>query len=132
MINLWQNILGHQQEALDSLRTTIPNRNYHTNHSSLILQKKNLLENLARTDKQTNRQGILLQRPLISPMDRRDERANKIDLYFLLKKIQIPKRKLQNLRNLNSAYQFHEIQKKVLREYSPRLNPTLGKGYKLE
>ena len=83
------------------------------------------------TDKQANRQGILLQRPLISPTDRRDERANKMDLYFLLKKNQIPKRKLQNLRNLNSAYQFHEIQKKVLHEYSLGSNPTLGKGHKL-
>ena len=85
-------------------------------------EKINLLENLARTNKQANRQGILLQKPLISPMDRRNERANKIDLYFLLKK----------KKNSNSAYQFHEIQKKVLREYSPRSNPTLGKGYKLD
>ena len=85
---------------------------------------------MVRTDKQTNRQGILLQKPLISPMDRRDERANKMDLYLLLKEIKFLKRKLQNLRNLNSAYQFYETQEEVLYEYSLGSNPTLGKGHK--
>ena len=41
----------------------------------------NKLENLPRTDKQTDtqtdRQRIQLQRPLLSPVDRRGERANK-------------------------------------------------------
>ena len=40
MIILWQNILVHQQGALNSLLTTIPNRNYRANRSGLILQKK--------------------------------------------------------------------------------------------
>jgi len=50
--------------------------------AALYCRKK--LENLPRTDrqtdkqtnKQTNRQRIQLQRPLLSPVDRRGERAN--------------------------------------------------------
>jgi len=37
VIILWQNILVHQQGALNSLLTTIPNRNYCANRSGLIL-----------------------------------------------------------------------------------------------
>ena len=40
MIILWHNILVHQQGALNSLLTTIANRNYRANRSGLILQKK--------------------------------------------------------------------------------------------
>ena len=72
-----------QQGALNSILTNIANRNYRANRSGLVLQKKKL-ENLQRTDKQTdkqtnkqtNRQRIQLQRPLLSPVDRRGERAN--------------------------------------------------------
>ena len=77
VIILWQNILVHQQGALNSLLTTIPNRNYRANRSGLILQKK--IRKFAKnkqTDKQTNTQRIQLQRPLLSPVDRGGERAN--------------------------------------------------------
>ena len=73
MIILWQNILGHQQGALNSLLTTIPHRNYRANRSGLILQKKN--RKFAQNT-QTDRQRIQLQRPLLSPVDRRGEGAN--------------------------------------------------------
>ena len=64
MTILWPNILGHQQGALNSLLTTIPNRNYRTNRSGLILQKKirKFAQN-KQTDQQTNRQRIKKQRP---------------------------------------------------------------------
>ena len=57
MIILWHNILVHQQGALNSLLTTIPNRNYRANRSGLILQKKirKFAEN-KQTYKQTNTQ----------------------------------------------------------------------------
>ena len=46
----------------------------------MILSYDMILENLPRTSrqthKQTNRQIIQLQRPLLSPVDRRGERAN--------------------------------------------------------
>jgi len=46
----------------------------------MILSYDMILENLPRTSrqthKQTNRQRIQLQRPLLSPVDRRGERAN--------------------------------------------------------
>ena len=78
VIILWPNILGHQQGALNSLLTTIPNRNYRANRSGLILQKKirKFAQN-KQTSRQTDRQRIQLQRPLLSPVDRRGERANK-------------------------------------------------------
>ena len=52
----------------------IHSRNVLFIRSGLILQKK--LENLLRTNKQTHRQRIQLQRQLLSPVDRRGERAN--------------------------------------------------------
>ena len=57
VIILWHNILVHQQGALNSLLTTIPNRNYRANRSGLILQKKirKFAEN-KQTDRQTNKQ----------------------------------------------------------------------------
>ena len=69
--------------ASKSLLTTIANRNYHAKRSGLIVLKK--FENLQRTsrqtnkqtNKQTNRQRIQIQRPLLSPVDRRGERANR-------------------------------------------------------
>merc|ERR1719167_274651 len=58
VIILWQNILGHQQVALNSLLTTIPNRNYRTNRSGLILQKKirKFAQN-TQTDREFNYRG---------------------------------------------------------------------------
>ena len=48
----------------------------------MILSYDMILENLPRTSrqthKQTNRQRIQLQRPLLSPVDRRGERANNL------------------------------------------------------
>ena len=81
MIILWHNILVHQQGAMNSLLTTIANRNYRANRNGLILQKKirKFVENKQtnrQTSRQTDRQRIQLQRPLISPVDRRGERAN--------------------------------------------------------
>ena len=43
----------------------------------MILSYDMILEILLRTNTQTNRQRIQLQRPLLSPVDRRGERANK-------------------------------------------------------
>ena len=77
VIILWHNILVHKQGALNSLLTTIANRNYSANRSGLIMQKK--IRKFAQnrhTHKHTNRQRIQLQRPLLSPVDRRGERAN--------------------------------------------------------
>ena len=56
--------------------------NYRVNRSSRILHKKirKFAQNKQtnkQTDRQTNRQRIQLQRPLLSPVDRRGERANK-------------------------------------------------------
>ena len=52
----------HQQGALNSLLTTIPNRNYHADRGG---------------HRQIDReQRIQLQRPLLSSVDRRGERAN--------------------------------------------------------
>ena len=61
VIILCHNILVHQQGALNSLLTTIANRNYRANRSSLILQKKirKFAQNKQtnkQTDKQTNKQ----------------------------------------------------------------------------
>ena len=79
MIILWQNILGHQQGALNSLLTTIPNRNYRANCSGLILQKKirKFAQNI-QTSKQTNTQRFQKQRPPypLWSVDRRGTRAN--------------------------------------------------------
>ena len=57
MIILWQNILRHQQGALNSLLTTIPNRNYRSNPSGLILQKiiRKFAQN-THTDRHTDRE----------------------------------------------------------------------------
>merc|ERR1711867_105789 len=56
----------------------IHSRNVFLNHSGLILQKKirKFAEN-KQTNRQTNRQRIQIQRPLLSPVDCRGERANK-------------------------------------------------------
>ena len=117
--------MGHQQKkTLDFLLTTIPNKTTTRTSATLYCRKNKLLETLTRTDKQANKQGILLQRPLISPTDTRDERANKMELYLLLNEIKFLKRKLQKLRNLTSAYQFYETQEEVLYEYSLGSNPT--------
>ena len=69
--------------ASKSLLTTIANRNYRANPSGLILLKKirKFAQNKQtnkQTDKQTDRQRIQIQRPLLSPVDRRGERANNI------------------------------------------------------
>ena len=57
MIILWHNILVHQQGAMNSLLTTIANRNYRANRSGLILQKKiRKFDENRQTDTQTNRQ----------------------------------------------------------------------------
>ena len=51
------------------------------NRSGLILQKK--IRKFAQntyTNRQTDRQRIQLQRPLLSPVDRRGERANKVSI----------------------------------------------------
>ena len=72
MIILWQNILEHQQVTLNSVLTTLPNRNfYRTDRGSLILYyskiRKNDENREQRTDRQADRQRIQLQRPLLSP-----------------------------------------------------------------
>ena len=75
VIILWQNILGHQQVALNSILTTLPNRNFHRAdrealyYTAVELEKMRRKENRQRTE-------IQLQRPLLSPVDRRGERAN--------------------------------------------------------
>ena len=47
VIILWRNILGHQQVALNSLLTTIPNRNFYCKHcSSLILYCSRIRKNV--------------------------------------------------------------------------------------
>ena len=78
MIILWQNILGHQQGALNFLLTTIPNRNYSTDcgglYYSTAVEIRKFDEN--REQRTENRQRIQLQRPLLSPVDRRGERDN--------------------------------------------------------
>ena len=80
MVILWHNILVHQQGALNSLLTTISNRNYRANRSGLIMQKK--IRKFAKnkqTDKQTNKQTENSKpEATLIPVDRRGERANNI------------------------------------------------------
>ena len=75
MTILWPNILGHQQGALNSLLTTIPNRNYRSDRPgglilyctalfcTVLYKKRRMKEGKIRkfaykkrTDKQTDRQ----------------------------------------------------------------------------
>ena len=81
VIILWQNILGHQQVALNSLLTTLPNRNfYRKHHGGLILCWSMIRKNTTRrkTDRQRTekKQWSQLQRPLYSPMDRTNKNTN--------------------------------------------------------
>ena len=82
MIILWQNILGHQQVALNSLLTTLPNRSFYCADRAALyytaVQLENLmrtveLENLMRTDRQT--ENSITEATLIS-LDHRGEGAN--------------------------------------------------------
>ena len=70
MIILWQNILGHQQGALNFLLTTIPNRNYRADRGGVIYYSTAV--EIRKFD-ENREQRIQLQRPLLSPVDRRGE-----------------------------------------------------------
>ena len=85
VIILWWNILGRQQTTLNSLLSTIPKRNYHTDRGGLILQKKirKFAQNRQtneQTNKQTNKQTENSKtEATLSPVDRRGTRANSIN-----------------------------------------------------
>ena len=79
VIILWWNILGHQQAALNSLLTTIPNRNfYRTDRGGCILYCSRIRKNEKNRRRTENReQRKQLQRPSNAvPMERRVKRAN--------------------------------------------------------
>ena len=63
MTILWPNILGHQQRALNSLLTTIPNRNYRSDRpGGLILYTTALLCTVLYKNKKICRQGTQNER----------------------------------------------------------------------
>ena len=77
MIILWQNILGQQHIALNSLLTTLPNRNfYRADRRGLILYCSRIrkFDENKQTDREQTENSIT--EATLIPVDRRGERAN--------------------------------------------------------
>ena len=95
MIILWWNILGYQQTALNSLLTTLPNRNfYHADHGSLILYCSRIWKKYENRQTDREQTGNSITEATLIPVDRRGERAN--IWYLHLAEARLTRQKLQD------------------------------------
>ena len=86
LIILWQNILGQQHIALNSLHTTLPNNNfYRPDRGSLISYcsriRKNVTDRERTENRQTDREFNYRGHSIAVPMEHRVERANTMKIY---------------------------------------------------